>query len=133
MAAITRIDFRIQTANQPGAGTDGDVWGAVAGREFYLDSSANDFEQGDNRTYTCGDGSNVLNAADNDPRHPQLDTADVDRFPTYVRFEPGGNWVLEEAEVTVNPGPQQIKRRALAGGAQKLVLGPKASKIVFLK
>ena len=62
MAAITRIDVRIRTANQPGAGTDGDVWAAVGGREFYLDSSANDFEQGDSRTYTLGQGANVLNA-----------------------------------------------------------------------
>src|SRR3712207_5596887 len=131
MAAITRIDVRIATANQSGAGTNGHVWVQVAGREFSLNSSADDFEAGDNRTYILGHGANILNAADNDPRRPQLDTADIDRFPVYLRFEPGGasDWVLEEVQVTVNPGDQQVVRRALFG-ASRLKLGSTASKIV---
>src|SRR2546425_7978291 len=104
MAAITQIKVRIVTGNRPGAGTDGEVYVAVCGREFDVDSAANDFERASDRTYTFGVGADVLNPADNDPRTPfQLDTADVGRFPRWVRFEPGGlgpDWDLEQVTVT---------------------------------
>ena len=62
MAAITTIDLVVHTANVTGAGTDADVYLGLAGREFYVDSSLNDFEQGQNITYTFGANPNVLNA-----------------------------------------------------------------------
>lgn len=134
MADITRIDVRLVTSNRSGAGTDGDVYIGVAGREFNLDTTANDFERGSDRTYVLGVGANIKNASRNDPRNPQLDTDDVDRFPVYLRFEPRGsgpNWNLERLDITVNPGPNQIRRRALVGSPD-LWLGQDYGKFIYL-
>jgi hypothetical protein len=70
MAAITRMDVRLVTGNRPGAGTDGNVFVAVCGREFSVDSAGDfdDFERGDDRTYVFGAGANVANPERNDPQ-----------------------------------------------------------------
>ncbi len=105
MTAITSIHVTIQTSGASGAGTDGDVYLGFAGREFSLDTTADDFEAGSSRTYRLGDGANVQNAAVNDPRTPQLAVENADRFPVWVRFAPQGredNWILGRASVTVN-------------------------------
>ena len=91
MPAITRMDVRIVTGNRAGAGTDGEVYAGICGREFYLDSAVDDFEQGSDRTYTLGLGANINYAGYNHPRSPQLDTVDLDDFPKYIRFEPTGS------------------------------------------
>ena len=126
MAAITRIDVRLITGNRSGAGTDGDIYIRIGGREFYLDSAIDDFEQGSDRTYTFGVGANVNFAATNDPRSPyQLLTERLDRFPVNLRFAPQNrddNWNLESVTVTVNPGPGQVQYQAL-GGSDNLWLG----------
>jgi len=135
MAAINRIDVLIATATGAGAGTDGDVYIGVAGREFYIDSAQDDFEQGNSFTYVLGQGGNVLQPGFNDPRSPQLSTLDADKWPVYLRFEPGGDnpeWHLEGVIVTVNPGPNQVQYRALKD-APDLWLGQKMGKQVFLK
>ena len=135
MANISRIDVRLKTGSSGGAGTDGDVYIGVAGREFHIDSAYNDFERNSDRTYTLGRGANVKNAAFNNPRDPQLDTADLSIFPEYLRFEPRGsgpNWNLEYVRITVNPGPSQISYRSLLGSPD-LWLGQKYGKIVYLK
>lgn len=105
MANINTIELSIQTANVDGAGTDGDIYLGFGGREFYVDSSANDFERGSSRTYRFGAGANVLHAGENDPRHPQLRSESADRFPVYIRFQPTNrtdNWKLLRAEVSMN-------------------------------
>ena len=137
MAAITTIDLVVHTANVAGAGTDADVYLGLAGREFYVDSSLNDFEQGQNITYTFGANPNVLNAGDNDPTQPlQLDTADLDRFPNrYIRMEPRGDfadWVIEEVTVTVNSGQLSLRKFSRLGGNDTLKLGRKAGKFLYL-
>jgi hypothetical protein len=135
MSAITRIDVRLVTGNRSGAGTDGEVYVGICGREFYLDSAVDDFEQGSDRTYTLGVGANINYAGYNDPRSPQLDTVDLDKFPKYIRLEPTGSnseWNLEEVTVTVNPGTGQVVYRALAGGLN-LWLGQKYGKFCYLK
>lgn len=130
MAAITRIDVRIKTGS---IGTDGDVYLRIGGREFYVDSEANDFQPSSDRTYTFGEGANVSFSKQNDPRSPyQLRTENLDRFPVNLRFvpeKPGGltlaivdNWNLESVTVTVNPGTGQIQYQAL-GGSDNLTLG----------
>ena len=139
MAAITTIDLVLHTANVTGAGTDADVYLGLAGREFYVDSSLNDFEQGQNITYTFGVNPNVLNAGDNDPTQPlQLDTADLDRFPNrYIRMDPRGdgsgpNWVIEEVTVTVTSGQLSLRKFSRLGGNDTLKLGRKAGKFLYL-
>src|SRR3954469_4107763 len=86
MANITTIQFALQTADVAGAGTDGDVYLGFCGREFSVDTSADDFERDSSRTYPFGEGANVQHAGQNDPRLPQLRTENIDRFPVYVRF-----------------------------------------------
>jgi hypothetical protein len=127
MAAITRIDVVLKTGGRTGASTDGDVYIRICGREFYLDSAIDDFQQGSPaRTYTLGAGTNVNFASTNDPRSPyQLLTERLDRFPVNLRFAPvsrGDNWNLESVTVTVNPGPGQVQYQAL-GGTDHLWLG----------
>src|SRR5262245_43930057 len=39
MAAITRIEANVRTGNRAGAGTDGNIFLGIAGREFVLDST----------------------------------------------------------------------------------------------
>jgi hypothetical protein len=116
MATLTRIDVTIQTGDRAGAGADGRVYLGIAGREFRCDSTADDFERGSRRTYTFGDGSNVVNGNLNDPRTPQLTVEAVNRFPVYIRFEqepaegtfygfdgrPAGQWNLDRATVHLN-------------------------------
>ena len=143
MTAITRIDAQIHTATDALAGTDGDVYIGIGGREFNADSSDNDFEPGSNPIYTFGDGHNVLFPDTNDPRNPQLDTADVNKFPVYVRFEPPPapdplppaflqDWHLASVTVTVNPGPSQVQFSRLIG-APALWLGQTMGKVCYLK
>ncbi len=72
MVAITRIAANIKTGDRDFAGTDGEVYLGIGGREFHLDSAANDFEQKSARTYMLGESlpsdTTVNNAAHNDPR-----------------------------------------------------------------
>lgn len=136
MANINRIDVQVWTGSKNGAGTDGDVYVAVAGREFYVDSSANDFERGSTRTYTLGTAANVRYAAYNDPRSPQLKTEDLAKYPVYIRFEPygvGPDWNLERIVITVNPGPSQVVYDNLRiAGTPDLWLGQKYGKVLYL-
>jgi hypothetical protein len=108
MPNITSLELNLQTARVDGAGTDGDVYLGFCGREFYVDSEDedfDDFESGDIRTYIFGDGANVIQPDLNDPREPQLLSENIDRFPVYIRFEPedrDDNWRLQRAVVTFN-------------------------------
>jgi hypothetical protein len=107
MAAIQSIQLHIVTGEQSGAGTDGDVYLSICGREFYIDSDDDDFEQGGKHTYVLGEGSNVLYPEHNDPREQQLDTERAADFPVYVRFVPRSrfdNWQLQRADVRFNDG-----------------------------
>jgi hypothetical protein len=105
MTAVRSLHVSIQTSGASGAGTDGDVYVGFGGREFSLDTSADDYEAGSSRVYRLGDGATVLNAAVNDPRSPQLVAENADRFPVWLRFSPQNredNWILSRAVVTVN-------------------------------
>jgi hypothetical protein len=135
MAAITRIDVRLKTGARSGAGTDGDIYLGIGGREFSLDSAADDFEAGSDRVYVFGQGANVVSADANDPRQPYgLRTETLARFPVYLRFEPktgDDNWNLESIGVTVNPGPGQLQFGAM-GGSDHLWLGRRFGKTCYL-
>ena len=142
MATINKIKVEIVTSNINNAGTNGDVFIAIAGREFKLDSTANDFEQNSRRTYILGKraaeeiGTSVNNPELNDPHTPfVLDTADLNRFPTWIRFEPLGSspdWNLDFVRATVNPGPGEVTYHILDGKAN-LWLGQNSGKYCFLK
>ena len=107
MALIQSIQVLIRTGDKSGAGTDGDVYAGCFGREFYLDTKADDFERSSQRIYTLGDGTNTLHSDLNDPRHPPLDDSNPP-IPAYIRFV-GRNrddlWQLLEVAIRVNGNP----------------------------
>ena len=70
MPRIESIHLHIQTGKLSRAGTNGDVYLGLCGREFHIDSKANDFEAGSARVYVFGTSATVLDAAVNDPREP---------------------------------------------------------------
>ncbi|WP_030565622.1 hypothetical protein [Streptomyces aureocirculatus] len=120
MANITKITARVLTADEENAETEGRVYLGIAGREFLLDNNRQ-IQRGQYIDYVLGDGANVTSPEYNDPRKPQLDTDDLDRYPVYIRLEEEGDnpaWCLEQAYTTVNPEsrtPQQFHNRRLQG------------------
>ena len=131
MSNIRQIKVNIVTSNVNGAGTDGNVFLGICGREFYLDSSRNDFERNSNFTYVLGVDSNITRKSENDPRSPQLHTEHLRNFPVYIRFEPlGGSasaWNLQYVRVEVGGIEYGIN---YPGG---LWLGDGAGKFCYLK
>jgi hypothetical protein len=118
------------------------VYLGLGGREFYVDSPAEDFERGKAKTYIFGQGANVNHPANNNPNGPfRIDHSTVTKYPTYIRFEQGdgGEWLLERATVTVHfhvPGsnPQTAEiGDALEGGGSQLWLGSQSGKILYLR
>ena len=105
MPQINIIELHLATGSLSGAGTDGDVYLGLCGREFSIDSTSDDFQGGSSRTYVLGEGANIRNAEVNDPRRQQLFTENVPNFPVYIRFQPrdrGDNWQLQRADVRFN-------------------------------
>ena len=134
MAAIEKIECRLRTGND---GTDGDVYLGICGREFYLDSSSNDFERGADDTYVMGLGAAILERQYNDPRSPyRLKTENLDNFPTYIRFAPKGrddNWRLESVQVSVFSSSNQVDAEFQAlGGSDNLWLGVRRGLYCYL-
>jgi hypothetical protein len=134
VAQITRIEVHLITSNRAGAGTIGPVFVGVCRREFGINHGDLDFTPGHDFTYIFGDGANVSDAADNDPRTLlPLDTNDATQFPRYIRQESFDSWDLEEVVITLNPGQQsQVVLGALAGPNQHLVLGGTTGKVLYL-
>jgi hypothetical protein len=54
MAQVTGILCQVLTGNVDGAGTDGSVYLGLGAREFCMDSHANDYERGSDRSYIMG-------------------------------------------------------------------------------
>jgi hypothetical protein len=146
MAQITGCLCQIITGKMSGAGTDGSVFLGLCGREFRLDSTADDYERGSWREYILGAGPvepnlpppqiRVRNPDLNDPRSQNfpLDSANLDRSPVYIRFEPessSDNWNVATVVVLVYTGnffkaympPPQFKN---------LWLGQSMGKVLFL-
>jgi len=108
VVTIQKIVFRIRTADIEDAGTDGEVYVGFCGREFHIGTSYEDFERGEERSYSTGTSAeagevNVSNRALNNPGAlPPLDSEDIGIYPVYVRFEPVGrddHWSLQYISV----------------------------------
>ena len=84
MTAIDSIEVHIITGDRQWSGTDERVFLGIGGQEFKLDSMANDFERGSDRTYVLGKGANISNAGDNDPRG-RITLEDIQAAPVYLR------------------------------------------------
>ena len=120
MANINQIRVKVKTGNRgTSAGTSGDVYLGIGGREFHLAIYGNkDFRAGETEEFVLGEETNIgVFPEDNDPRFPyQLVTESLAKYPIYVRFEPtsqDGRCKLDEIRVTVNPSSEQIVFSAL--------------------
>ncbi|HNR06786.1 MAG TPA: hypothetical protein PKM27_05665 [Saprospiraceae bacterium] len=105
MSQISTLSINLHTGDFDGAGTDGDVYVGLGGREFYLDTSNDDFERNASKVYQLGSGANILHAAYNDPNKPQINTEDLDLYPVYIRFNPKNRddrWNLSYVDIMVN-------------------------------
>jgi hypothetical protein len=131
---IQKFRLTISTGDVSGAGTDGDVYFGFCGREFYVDSSANDFERGATKTYQFGDGANVLFPKFNDPRAPQLEQIDLDKFPVYIRFvgrSREDNWNLQRVDILCDDVPIPLYERIFPEGGG-IWMGTHATSIIHL-
>lgn len=148
MANITGILCQVITGNGNGAGTDGDVYLGICGREFHLDSSADDFEHGSLREYIMGRAPlepnlpppqiRVNNAVNNDPRTGYiLKTETLPGMPVYIRFEPNGDndhWQLHFAAVLVYIGRSTFNTAYIPPEEfDNLWLGYRSGKILYLQ
>ncbi len=99
MSEINRVEVHLVTGDRKNAGTAEQVILGLGGQEFALDSMANDFQRGSDRTYALGADATVSDARHNDPRGLSLD--DVTAHPVYLR---------------VGPAPQQREEEPTRGG-----------------
>lgn len=138
MVAITKIEAHVQTADVTWAGTDSTVRLGIAGREFRLETAADDFRQGVAQTFIMGEESTVERGDLNDPRRPQLDTEDLNRYPVYLRYVPlggGPDWCLERVTVTVQPGSHVFDNPVLENEAEnrRIWFSPEGGEILYLR
>src|ERR1044072_9291688 len=118
---VKRIDVRLKTSTRQNAGTTGPVLLAIGGREFRLGAPAT----GSDKVFTLGEGANVANPANNDPRSPiQVTLRDVFQNPSWIRLSGADDWDLELLSVTVYSDFRELKFEALTGADDHLWLGP---------
>lgn len=111
MVEINRINVLMKTGNVNGAGTDGKIYLGMGGREFKLNKPGNQFEINALDTFVIGTGSNIENEDVNslpspsgDLDSPNIEDADIEFNPKYIRFDPNGdddNWNVENVQVEV--------------------------------
>jgi hypothetical protein len=140
MAAVNRITVTLATGNRDGAGTDGEVFLGIGGREFKLDDpNLPGHGAGASVEYVLGDGATVANKERNDPDEDlRLKTDDLEgfQFPVYIRFKgvtDNDTWNLEAATVLADSsdGIQEWKR--MAGNANNLWLGNQFGNVCYLR
>jgi hypothetical protein len=144
MATVRRIDVELKTGTAADAGTNGQVFLGLGGREFNLDLPGGDREKGQVDTYRLGDTANILNKERNDPREGggyPLKMEDLFNFPVYLRFQgndQNDDWNLESVTVKVTSsdpddefGPELTWQR-LVGPEFNLWLGSKSGNICHL-
>jgi hypothetical protein len=88
---VEQITVTLRTGSDPHAGTDGQVFLFLGGREFRINrAGVNDREPGQLDKLTLGPrGANVEDPHRNDPVSPlAIRMHDVDRYPVWLRFAP---------------------------------------------
>jgi hypothetical protein len=131
MASLSKIEAGFFTSKAADAGTDGNVYVGICGREFCCNTTSEDFERGQKRTYQFGSGANVTDPTMNDPRDPQLQVEDADLFPVYIRFDQGraSHWKLAAVEVVLNDGAAVFSNNAIP----ELWMGLRAGAFCYLR
>jgi hypothetical protein len=144
MVNVKTIFVRFKTRDEKYAGTDGNVYVGIGGREFRIDSDRDDFERGDDRTYILGEDpitlpenpENISGFA-TDPESPYiLKTENLILFPVYVRLESAETWQsawhLDYVEIRVNPDTDNITYSALDADNEWLFLGGGFGRTLYL-
>jgi hypothetical protein len=87
---VEQMAVKLRTGSDPHAGTDGQVFLFVGGREFRINrAGSNDREPGQLDILRLGRGANVEDPESNHPGRPLLlRMDDVDRHPVWLRFAP---------------------------------------------
>lgn len=98
IANISKITASVSTGS---SSTNDDIYLGIAGREFRLDSSNNDFNNNTTDNFVLGAGANVSNASSNDPRTPQLTLMDALTYNVYIRKDGTDGWSIQSATVRV--------------------------------
>lgn len=136
---VRRIVVDIVTSYSSGAGTKGDVFLGLGGREFRLSvERASDFERGAEMSYQLGEDSNVRDPERNDPRIGlPIRVTDVVAHPVYVRMAPRGNsddWHVEAVQVRVLHEDERRAMRfsALDGPKESIWLGQQCGTMLHL-
>jgi hypothetical protein len=150
MAQVTGILCQVITGNKDGAGTDGRVYLGLGGREFRMDSSADDYERRSWREYLIGDPPvepdpnntpghqiRVQNGSRNDPRDVgfHIDSDNLSKSPVYIRFEPSGSspdWNLSFVAAVIYAPPFWIGFLPPVGFTNSLWLGDNYGKVLYL-
>ena len=103
---IDRIEVTLTTGSEDDAGTDGQVYLIIAGREFNLNRrNHNDREVAATDTYVLGRGANIEHAAMNSPQGMPIRM--VWNNPIGLRFEPVATpnppdrWMMSDAYLSV--------------------------------
>lgn len=143
MSAIQSIVAMTWTADRKDAGTDGDVYLGIGGREFYIDLwDVDDNERGRAYSAVIGPAATISQPAMNDTRYPyQLYTERLDDFPVYLRFRGDNHWCLSAALVLVYGGTSWSDLHFSRGYStpypadldKGLWLGPGAGECIHLK
>lgn len=110
---VSEISVTIKTGDKvavegTNAGTKGEVYLGIGGREFRLAlPSQRPFIPNSTVTIVLGPRCNVEYNFYNALDCPNLYVEDLDVLPKYIRFQPvdiNDSWFVIEAKVTVNPG-----------------------------
>ena len=132
MSNVNVLQVEVKTGSREMAsGTDGHVFLGIGGREFNLViDPQKDFQNGSTDTFVLGEGTNIgTDPRDNDPRSPhQMVTETLSKYPIYMRLEPtreDDRWEIDEINVTVNPGSEQVTYSAFRRRAPSSALAPR--------
>ena len=133
---VQQIRVKITTGRDGGAGTDGNVYLGICGREFRCDTEADDFEQGSTREYIFGQMPgrfpNITSERYNHPSRPPLLPEEVDLYPAYIRLSQGSSrWLLAAVEVFIDEETEP--RFVDAMGNNPLWMGDDCGCIYYLR
>jgi hypothetical protein len=103
---VKRVEVWLSTGDVAGAGTDGQVYLVLGGREFNLKrSDINDRQQGATDHYILGQGANIEHKKENNPTgipmHLVWDNELGLRFEPVAGLNPPDAWNLGLAEVSI--------------------------------
>jgi hypothetical protein len=116
MSHIRQIVVKIETSDIPDAGTNGEVYLGVGGREFRVDKPGNQFSRGNVAAQADvfifgtegGTNANVENPDINDPQATRMETSSGEayNFPVYIRLDPkndqDNDWSIQSVNVDIN-------------------------------